>query len=357
MICMEDLDKLKIYRYLRLSHSNGELVKIIKKILSEAEYVYTFRCQKYLLGETELIKWIKSTSLTNFKKVEIELTEINRIEEIKSVDSEENVYVLKLNETTRNKFIELFKIPIGDANLESMCDGNFHKWFPAISVKDEIYTHDRLYNQYDFVFTIDNKVLLLTDIHSFEFHASEEVYYKVQEKKQHTLHNIKCKKCGNVLTRTTLSNDTEFFVCNYGDFNIGCFKYEITVNNVEEAVLQIIKTHVKLVIEKEKTEQKGIEFIDKEAIEKEISKLEKIEKNLKQLESCSKLQIIQIQLEHFKERVNKQIKSNDIISSNKNLSFDKLTREIYDQFVSEVIVGCKGKLEIKMKDEDSLENK
>ncbi len=368
---MENLKKLKVGKYRCLNSWDQELPKVIKKTLFEAEYVYAYKTYNQGFDEIELMKWIKSTSLTNFKKVEIEFTEEkeNQIKEIKSVVSEDYVYELELNEITRNKFIELFRISIIGASADLA--------FPRELFLDDIYIDDSVYDHYDFVFTIDNEVLLLTDIHPFQFLASEELYCKVQEE-HHTLHSVKCEMCGNTLTRIT-SDGKEYFRCNYQNLNIYCFNVEIAVNNVEESIFQIIKTHVKLVIEKEKIEQKETDCIDNKAIEKEISKLEKNLKPIKlqkvplyeqfknrkiskenyfKMEELSdKIQVIQIQLEHLKERVNEQIQSNDIISSNKNLSFDKLTREMYDQFVSKVIVGPEGRLEIKMKYEDSFEKK
>ncbi len=391
---MENLKKLKVGKYRCLNSWDQEFTKVIKKILSEAEYVYAYKTFNQGFDEIELMKWIKATSLTNFKKVEIEFTEENQIEEIKSIVSEDYVYVVELNETTRNKFIELFKISVGGISGAL--------GFSRQHFLDDMYIDDGMYDHYDFVFTIGNKVLLKTAIHPFSFTASEELYCKVQEEEHHTIHNVKCEGCGNDLTRN-IFEDKGYFKCYYGNQNIDCFNSKIAINNVEEAILQTIKTHVKLVTEKK------TEFIDNKEIEKEISKLEK---NLKQInlqiaplyeqfklkiasefkqankqfklkipplppsyeelkkmkflvikerpeteELSDKMQVIQIQLEHFKERVNKQIQSKDIISSSKNLSFDKLTRELYDQFVSEVIVDREGKVEIKMKDEDPFANK
>ncbi len=167
MLDMAGLTKLKLGKYKHLCYQDEELLTVIKKTLCEAENVYAYKNNYGDSDETELIKWIKSTSLTNFKKVEIEFTEENRIWKIKSGFRKDKVYKFELNETTRNKFIELFKISI--TSTRRAFD------FPTQLFTDDIYIDGPLYDNYNFVFTMGTKVLLLIDVCGFYFLASEEM--------------------------------------------------------------------------------------------------------------------------------------------------------------------------------------
>jgi len=164
---MEKLDKLEMEEFTNLNVDSKNLLEIFKIAISKANKVYVFRSHEHLKDETELISWIKLVSINAFKKIEILFKKEKHIEIIKAVGKNEKVHLLNLNEETRLKFAELFKISIKDvkSSLNEL----------EICYENELFIDDPLYDQYDFIFTSDNKVVLLTSIHDFNFIVAKDI--------------------------------------------------------------------------------------------------------------------------------------------------------------------------------------
>lgn len=141
--------------------------EIIIDAINSSEGVYVYRNYTHLLKENDFIKWLKNeTGIIYYKEVSLEFTGYNRFENFVPANNE-SVYFLEFNEDNKESFLQHFKISIRDIK-NRIGNENTIK-----CLEKRMYIDDPLYDQYDFIFTVGNKVILFTDIHDFTFVKAE----------------------------------------------------------------------------------------------------------------------------------------------------------------------------------------
>lgn len=156
---IEDIKQFSVSDEVQLS----EYINIISETICKADLVYLYRTHKHINEENELIKWTSEFA----KKVEyvsIFVEKYGKELKLKSVDGR-GVLVLDINEDIiRESFINKFFICCTD-----------YKHCVSDSLKKlQIITFDPKYDQYDYLFVKNNKVILWTSIHELMVFISED---------------------------------------------------------------------------------------------------------------------------------------------------------------------------------------
>ena len=160
-----DIKKLLISEFSVWNYDDD--IDIINELIIDAinlsEGVFVYRRHPHLLEENDFIKWLKNeTEIINYKGVCIEFTEHSRMENFEAKNNEW-VYFLKLTEDNKANFLSRFRISIR-AIKNRIGKSNTIKY-----LEKSMYIDDPLYDQYDFIFTVGDRVILFTDIHDFTF--------------------------------------------------------------------------------------------------------------------------------------------------------------------------------------------
>lgn len=154
--------------YLQKSYSDIDLMNSIDKVINGAKDVYAFRSHSHLSDESVFIQWLKKNATDKNDNICVICTKLdNREEFFESCNKNEYVYRLEFNDSVKCKFKELFKISIRDVKKE-MDNQN-----PILT--SNLFIDDPLYDQFDFIFTTNQNVLLITSIHDFVFIFSDQV--------------------------------------------------------------------------------------------------------------------------------------------------------------------------------------
>lgn len=143
------------------------LDEMITNGINSSEGVYVYRHYTHLLEENNFIKWLKNeTGLIHYRQVSLEFIEDNIIENFVPRNNE-SVYYLEINKNNKENFIKHFKISIRDVR------NRMEKIKIKKYLEKNFYVDDPLYDQYDFIFTLEDQVVLFTDIHNFSFVNAE----------------------------------------------------------------------------------------------------------------------------------------------------------------------------------------
>ncbi len=146
--------------------------EIINNAISSSEGVYIYRHHAHLLKENTFIKWLKNEAgLICYKEVALEFTEDNIIQSFVPRNNE-SVYYIGFNKDNKMNFIKHFKLSIRDIK------NRIGKIKTNKYLEKELYIDDPTYDQYDFLFTVGDQVILFTDTHDFSFVVAEEEYEK-----------------------------------------------------------------------------------------------------------------------------------------------------------------------------------
>ena len=128
---------------------------LLNESINNADSVYVFRTHNHLMSENSIVLWCKENYISEYDKINIEFSEFNHINEIKSTDNSKIIKVdLNIN-NNRKVFKELFKISIRD----------FKNELASELMSFEMLIDDPLYDQYDYLFEKDGKIISWTDIH------------------------------------------------------------------------------------------------------------------------------------------------------------------------------------------------
>lgn len=126
---------------------------ILRNAIDQADYVYAFRSHNHLPEQTPLTAWCDDEKNSELEKIEIDFKQFDRVFELKSSDGSA---IRKINlDKKRDAFRALFRISIRDfrSELESVCGSC------------DMLIDDPLYDQFDFLFVKNGKIMLWTDIH------------------------------------------------------------------------------------------------------------------------------------------------------------------------------------------------
>lgn len=147
---IEDIRQFSVSDEVQLS----EYVNILREAIDNADLVYLYRTHKHINEENELIKW-SGQYAKKVKEVNIFVKKCGRGLKLKSTDGR-GVFVLDMSEQNiRESFIDKFLICCTD-----------HKYCVSDSLeKLSIITFDPKYDQYDYLFVKNGKVILWTSIH------------------------------------------------------------------------------------------------------------------------------------------------------------------------------------------------
>lgn len=156
---IEDIKEFSVSNEAQLS----EYINILRETIRNADLVYIYRTHKHIDGENELIKW-SSEFAKKVKPVNIFVKKYSKALKLKSADGR-GVLVLDMNEQNiRESFIDKFLVCCTD-----------HKHCVSDSLKKlPIITFDPNYDQYDYLFVKNNKVILWTSIHELAVFISED---------------------------------------------------------------------------------------------------------------------------------------------------------------------------------------
>ncbi len=160
-----DIKKLNITKFEVCNYDDDTNIidEIIFNAIYSSEGVYIYRRYAHLLEENDFIKWLKNeTGIIYHKEVSLEFTENNIFENFLPKNNE-SVYFLKFNKVNKEYFLKHFRISI-TAIKNRIGKKNTIKY-----LEKRIYVDDPLYDQYDFIFTVGNQVILFTDVHDFTF--------------------------------------------------------------------------------------------------------------------------------------------------------------------------------------------
>lgn len=130
-------------------------IDLIRNAILNADSVYVFRSYNHLSGAPECVEFAKNHCCEKLSAIHIDLTKPKRTIKIRSSD-QNPIYRLNLNDPrARKTFMGSFKISIRD-------------FWDHVHHSDEILIDDPLYDQYDFLFERNGKIMLWTDIHALD---------------------------------------------------------------------------------------------------------------------------------------------------------------------------------------------
>lgn len=128
---------------------------LLNDSINNADSVYVFRTHNHLMSDNSTVLWCKENLISEYDKINIEFSKFNRINEIKSTDNSKIVKVdLNIN-NNRNEFKKNLRISIRD----------FKNELASELTSFEMLIDDPLYDQYDYLFEKDGKIISWTDIH------------------------------------------------------------------------------------------------------------------------------------------------------------------------------------------------
>lgn len=156
---IEDIKQFSVSDEVQLS----EYINILRETIRNADLVYLYRTHKHVKEENELIKWTSGFA-KKVDQVNIFVKRHGKELKLKSVDGR-GVFVLDMNEQNiRESFIDKFLICCAD-----------HKHCVSDALKKlQIITFDPKYDQYDYLFVKNDKVILWTSIHELMVFISED---------------------------------------------------------------------------------------------------------------------------------------------------------------------------------------
>lgn len=157
------IEKLEVIDHLDLNASSENLTDVIKQVLNISDTVYVFRRLNHFDEQIPLVQWLHQQDVSKIEKIILNFDHGKFRDEING--SGEPIYKLNLTDDNRQQFIERFSISIRDAK------GYLDFKVPT----DEMFVDDPLYDQYDYVFMYDGKVILTTYIHIYEFTYHREI--------------------------------------------------------------------------------------------------------------------------------------------------------------------------------------
>lgn len=137
--------------YASLNYERNDFLEQIEKKIMESNAVFMYRANTHSQEQHETLDWIKSNSAVVFDVIDINLSLFNEIETIYS-DNNEKIYCLNLNESNILKFMKHFKLPSNEKN-QNIRESRFK----------DIYSSEVIYGDYNYIFSNDNKVIMLID--------------------------------------------------------------------------------------------------------------------------------------------------------------------------------------------------
>jgi len=162
-----EIKKLHVLEFNQLDYRTENLDKTIINAINLSNGVYVYRSLSHLLEQNDFIEWLKEEAgLMLFNEIFVESPNYNRFHKFIPKNNE-RVYFIELQEENKEKFLEHYKISIRDIK-NSIPFKNFIKYS-----EKSLFIDDPLYDQYDFIFTIGDQILLWTDIHNFLFFKAE----------------------------------------------------------------------------------------------------------------------------------------------------------------------------------------
>ncbi len=152
------------YDFEVISGCTDEVGKIITSAIKNAKYVYAFRTHTHILQNSELIKWFMLNASEQITELVVNFITKDVRQVCKSFIDQEMVYKLELTQENKIHFMNRFKIATRDLRIDVKKE-----------LSDPIFVDDPIYDQYDFIFAADDKLILLTSLHDYNFLLSKEV--------------------------------------------------------------------------------------------------------------------------------------------------------------------------------------
>ena len=141
--------------------SDANYSNFIRNIIDESNIVYMFRRLDHGESATALVTWVKSNALACYDLISLKSSTetINIFPEY-----DEPIYRMDLDATNKESFLQKYRIPITALYSSNIITG-LYDFF----MKDPLFTDDVTYDQYDFIFCDNEKVLLESFTHTFHF--------------------------------------------------------------------------------------------------------------------------------------------------------------------------------------------
>lgn len=135
------------------------LEKKITEKIEQSKGVYVYRSQEHENEENELISWMrKQELLICYKRLIVHYNCYNE-KEIVTPRNNESVFYLEFTDSIKSEFLKKFRVSILD--IENTLRGSMLSYLE----NSNFYTRDPLFDQFDFIFTNGDRVLLETAIH------------------------------------------------------------------------------------------------------------------------------------------------------------------------------------------------
>ena len=142
--------------------SDANYSNVIRNIIDKSNIVYMFRqLSNYGEPDTALAAWVKTNAVASYDLICLKSsTETINI----LAESEEPIYRIDLDGATRENFLQKYKIQITALKSSNMITG-LYDFF----IKDPLFIDDITYDEYDFIFCDNEKALLMSFTHDFDF--------------------------------------------------------------------------------------------------------------------------------------------------------------------------------------------
>ncbi len=159
----QSLTQLVMNDFFIIGTQDMKLTQLMKMIIEQSEYIYIYRRLLHIMEEPEIVKWAKENKKIEVENIKISYPKYDREDVIKSQD-DKKIYIIDLNQDdNREKISEMMKISIRDIT-NRLDTKELEEYY-----NNKLYIDNPIYDQYDFIFTLDNEVLMDTFIHDFSF--------------------------------------------------------------------------------------------------------------------------------------------------------------------------------------------
>ena len=149
--------------------SDANYSNVIRNIIDQSNIVYMFRRLNHGGPDTALVTRVKTNAVASYDLICLKSsTETINI----LAESEEPIYRIDLDGATRDSFLQKYRIPISALKSSNMITG-LYDFF----IKDPLFMDDVTYDEYDFIFCDNEKVLLSSFTHLFHFENSHVYPY------------------------------------------------------------------------------------------------------------------------------------------------------------------------------------
>ena len=162
---MEFQNKYEIDNIKQISVDNSKdllnYITMINDGISKADIVFIYRSHNHIMDKNKLIEWVQMNCNRYEKEIELIVKSHDRKLVISSADKSD-ILVLNMNDCIRKEFNDRFYIYYGD----------FRYCITDEMYKNEMLTEDPRYDQYDFVFVKEGKVMMWTSMHELMIFAN-----------------------------------------------------------------------------------------------------------------------------------------------------------------------------------------